>query len=125
MWKKQRIIKTILPLMLLCIIVFSACGSNSSVKNSTNQTTQTTQTTQTNKSSQSNNQQTSYQSGNDNTSIQTSDDDNTIVYYVPGSKVYHLSRNDSTLRRSKNIQTMTLKEAQEKGMHQSRSKADQ
>lgn len=54
----------------------------------------------------------------------TNSDDNTIVYYVSGSKVYHLSKTDSTLRKSKNILSMTLKEALEKGMHQSRSKAD-
>lgn len=54
-----------------------------------------------------------------------SNEDNTIVYYVPGSKVYHLSKSDTTLRRSKNIQSMTLKEAKANGMHQSESKADQ
>lgn len=54
-----------------------------------------------------------------------SNDDSTIVYYVPGSKVYHLSKSDGTLSRSKNIQSMTLKEAKAQGMHQSESKADQ
>jgi cytoskeletal protein RodZ len=54
-----------------------------------------------------------------------SSEDSTIVYYVSGSKVYHLSKSDGTLSRSKNIQSMTLKEAQAQGMHQSKSKADQ
>jgi hypothetical protein len=54
-----------------------------------------------------------------------SSEDSTIVYYVPGSKVYHLSESDGTLSRSKTILSMTLKEAKEKGMHQSRSKADE
>lgn len=56
---------------------------------------------------------------------ETQSDDNIIVYYVEGSNVYHLSKSDSTLRKSKNILEMTLKEAKEKGMHQSNSKADQ
>lgn len=59
----------------------------------------------------------------DTTSV--SSEDSTIVYYVPGSNVYHLSESDGTLKRSKNIQSMTLKEAKAQGMHQSQSKADQ
>lgn len=59
------------------------------------------------------------------TSQNSNSDDNTIVYYVPGRNVYHLSRNDTTLRRSKNIQSMTLKEAKAAGMRQSGSKADE
>ena len=47
-----------------------------------------------------------------------------IVYYVTGSNVYHLSKSDPTLRRSKYIHEMTLKEAKANGMHQSASKAD-
>ncbi|AGK97699.1 hypothetical protein [Clostridium pasteurianum] len=59
------------------------------------------------------------------TTPSVSSEDSTIVYYVPGSKVYHLSKSDGTLSRSKNIQSMTLKEALAQGMHQSQSKADQ
>lgn len=60
------------------------------------------------------------------TSTQNSNsDDSTIVYCVPGSKVYHLSKSDGTLKRSKNIQSMTLKEAKAAGMKQSASKADE
>lgn len=55
----------------------------------------------------------------------TSNKNQTIVYYVPGSKVYHLSKSDSTLRRSKTILSMTLAEAESKGMHQSKSTFDQ
>lgn len=42
--------------------------------------------------------------------------DNTKVYYVPGHKVYHLNRNDASLKKYKDVKTMTLKEAKEKGM---------
>lgn len=59
-----------------------------------------------------------------NATSANSGDENTIVYYVPGSNVYHLSKSDGTLSRSKNIQEITLKEAKAKGMHQSKSKAD-
>lgn len=59
-----------------------------------------------------------------NNTSTNSGDENTIVYYVPGSNVYHLSKNDTTLRKSKNIQEITLKDALARGMHQSKSKAD-
>ena len=58
------------------------------------------------------------------TPVANSNDENIIVYYVPNSKVYHLSKTDSTLKKSKNILQMTLKEAKADGMHQSNSKAD-
>ena len=66
---------------------------------------------------------------NNNTSVKSSEsantgDENTIVYCVPKSSVYHLSKSDPTLNKSKNIYEITLKEAKAKGMHQSKSKAD-
>ena len=84
----------------------------------------------TNNQSQNNTIQPSSQSSNStiqsqDTSQNSNSDDNTIVYYVPGRNVYHLSRNDTTLRRSKNVQSMTLKEAKAEGMRQSGSKADE
>lgn len=54
----------------------------------------------------------------------TANHENTIVYFVPKSDVYHLSKDDPTLRKSKNIYEITLKEAKARGMHQSKSKAD-
>jgi hypothetical protein len=63
-------------------------------------------------------------SSTNNATSANSGDENTVVYYVPGSNVYHLSKSDGTLSRSKNIQEITLKEAKAKGMHQSKSKAD-
>ncbi|WP_315072505.1 hypothetical protein [uncultured Clostridium sp.] len=67
---------------------------------------------------------TSSTSSNNNTTSANNGDENTIVYYVPGSNVYHLSKSDGTLSRSKNIQEITLKDAKAKGMQQSKSKAD-
>ena len=66
---------------------------------------------------------------NNNPSVKSTEstntsDENTIVYYVPKSDVYHLSKSDPTLKNSKNIYEITLKEAKAKGMHQSKSKAD-
>lgn len=67
---------------------------------------------------------TSTNSTTNNTTETSTGDENTIVYYVPNSNVYHLSKSDSTLKKSKTIYEITLKEAKAKGMHQSRSKAD-
>lgn len=86
-----------------------------------NQSTDQSQQAQQNNGIQPNTQQVQDNSINQN----SNSDDNTIVYYVPGSKVYHLSKSDGTLRKSKNIQSMTLKEAKANGMRQSGSKADQ
>ena len=54
-----------------------------------------------------------------------SNDASITVYYVPNSKVYHLSKTDPTLKKSKDIRSMKLAEAKANGMHQSASKADQ
>jgi hypothetical protein len=50
---------------------------------------------------------------------------NRTVYYVPGSSVYHYSKSDGTLKKSKTILEMTEGEALAKGMHLTQSKADQ
>jgi len=63
-------------------------------------------------------------SATNNAATANTGDENTIVYCVPKSNVYHLSKSDSTLKKSKNIYEITLKEAKAKGMHQSDSKAD-
>ncbi|WP_053075349.1 hypothetical protein [Clostridium carboxidivorans] len=118
-------------------------SSNSTVEtkqdnksNATNAENQNKTTTPTDNSSNTQSQNNAVQPSSQNsastvqpqngTSTQNSNsDDSTIVYYVPGSKVYHLSKSDGTLKRSKNIQSMTLKEAKAAGMKQSASKADE
>ncbi len=94
-----------------------------SVDNSSASVAPSTTTNSDNSTKSSGSISTSSASTNNATSA-NSGDENTIVYYVPGSNVYHLSKSDGTLSRSKNIQEITLKEAKAKGMHQSKSKAD-
>jgi hypothetical protein len=94
-----------------------------SVDNSSSSASPST-TTGSDKSAKSfENTNTSSANTNNDTSANTGNE-NTIVYYVPGSNVYHLSKSDGTLSRSNNIQEITLKEAKARGMHQSKSKAD-
>jgi cytoskeletal protein RodZ len=88
----------------------SAASTNSSTVNN-NASVKSAESTNTN-------------SANSNSTTANTSDENTIVYCVPKSNVYHLSKSDSTLKKSKNIYEITLKEAKAKGMHQSDSKAD-
>ncbi|EKQ54564.1 MULTISPECIES: hypothetical protein [unclassified Clostridium] len=67
---------------------------------------------------------TSTNSSTNNATTANTNDENTIVYCVPKSDVYHLSKDDPTLKKSKNIYEITLKEAKARGMQQSKSKAD-
>lgn len=45
----------------------------------------------------------------------------TTVYYIPGNKVYYLSKTSPALKNIKNIQSISLKDAKAKGMTQAKS----
>jgi hypothetical protein len=127
--------------------LFSGCGSTTSkTSNSTNTAKSTTTqakatATSNNSSGTDNNSSNSGQTNNSNSSQQNNASNattpqssstkkqtsspvtsNPIVYYVKGSKVYHLSKTDTALKNSKNVLSTTLKQAKAAGMHQSTSK---
>lgn len=126
--------------------LFSGCGSTAAsnstntAKNTTAQTTKANNTSDnntatdnsSNNSGQTNDTNSSQQNNTSNTTSKTTStkkqtstttNSNPIVYYVKGSKVYHLSKTDTALKNSKNILSTTLKKAKAAGMHQSTSNA--
>ncbi|AGK96823.1 hypothetical protein [Clostridium pasteurianum] len=123
--------------------LFSGCGSTTASKssnstNTANTTAQTTKATTTsnnntatdnssNNSRQANSTNSTPQNTTSNTTStkkQTSStvNSNPVVYYLKGSKTYYLSKTDAALKKSKNILSITLKQAKVAGMHQSTSK---
>lgn len=128
--------------------LFSGCGSTTASKsNSTNTAKNTTahatkanttlnNTTAADNSSNNSGQTNSTNSSQQNNAVNTTSNNtstknrtsstvnsNPIVYYVKGSKVYHLSKTDTALKNNKNILSTTLKQAKAAGMHQSTSKS--
>ena len=117
------------------VSLFSGCGSTASNSTNTTNNTASNNTTATDSNSsnsgQSNSTNLTPQNNTSNTTSQSSStkkqassttNSNPIVYYVKGSKVYHLSKTDTALKNSKNILSTTLKQAKAAGMHQSTSK---
>lgn len=89
-------------------------GDGKVVEQTSNSNNPNTESQQVKQANQSNTQK-----SKDNSSEKFSKNiisDNTKIYYVPGHKVYHLNRNDATIKDNKDVKTMTLKEAKEKGM---------
>lgn len=99
-------------------------SNNTKTQTANNSTTSTNSSTINNNPSVKSSESTNTNSANSNTAKASTNGENTIVYCVPKSDVYHLSKSDPTLKNSKNIYEITLKEAKAKGMHQSKSKAD-
>ena len=99
-------------------------SNDTKTQTANNSATSTNSSTVNNNPSVKSSESTNTNSATSNAYTANTGDENTIVYCVPQSDVYHLSKSDPTLKKSKNIYEITLKEAKAKGMHQSKSKAD-
>lgn len=137
---KRNNTKIIFLIMLVCLsmLAFAGCGSKaksgdtksttvkSTAQKANNQNTDesknTTENQEKNSKTQNNNSQNSTkpeQTTNKsvkNTTLANTKNGNTIVYYVPGSTIYHFNRTDSTIKNNKNVHTMTLSQAKSKKM---------
>lgn len=131
------------------VSLFGGCKSNGKNNNTTNTTNSTTntanntasnmttsnnntatdnnssnsgQTNDTNSSQQNNTANTTSQSSSTKKQTSSTINSNSVVYYLKGSKTYYLSKTDAALKKSKNILSITLKQAKTAGMHQAASK---
>lgn len=132
---KRNNTKIIFLIMLVCLsmLAFAGCGSktksgdtkSTTVKSTaqkandqnTDESKNTTENQEKNSKAQNSTkpEQTTNKSVKNTTSANTKNG-NTIVYYVPGSTIYHFNRTDSTIKNNKNVHTMTLSQAKSKKM---------